>query len=166
MIQLTFRRFCIALLLIFASLSCAQAQQAIPTFGAWLQSFYESRLAPEGKTVPGTDPFRNLLSADLRALYDETRPASSDAASQDAADALTRTLTYGPSAKPGAAITLIDIAERPWWLSFANSARVTLAIDGVKQILIVKGYFDWVACRWFITDIEYGSGRTLRRGLI
>ncbi|WP_374384584.1 hypothetical protein [Dongia sp.] len=166
MTQSISQRFCLALLLFFTIPPSAQAQQAIPTFGAWLQSFYESRTAPQGESVPGTDPFRNLLSAEMRQLYEETRPTSTDAASQDAADALTRALIYGPGARPGAAITLIEVTERPWWYSFGNSARVTLSIDGVKQILIVKGYFDRVACRWFVIDIEYGSGRTLRRELI
>lgn len=66
--------------------------------------------------------------------------------------------TFGWGALPGREIKLVGIEERAWWRSLGPSAVVPLDIAGNLRELIVKGAYDATLCRWFIADIDYGSG--------
>ncbi|MBK8158444.1 MAG: hypothetical protein IPK59_06625 [Rhodospirillaceae bacterium] len=140
----------------------AWAVEPVISNEAWLRQFYERQLqardrqsADPAVAAAAFEAFRQSLAPDLQALFDEVRD---NPLPSDEPDGSILNYVFGWGALPGREIKLISIEERAWWRSLGPSAVVTLDIEGNVRDLVIKGEYDGKLCRWFIADIDYGSG--------
>jgi hypothetical protein len=140
----------------------ARAQEPVMSIEAWLRQFYGRQLqerdrqtADPAVAAAAFEAFRHNLAPDLQALFDEGRD---NPLPSDEPDGPILNYVFGWGAMPGRKIKLVSIEERGWWRSLGPSAVVTLDIAGQVRDLVIKGEYDGKLCRWFIADIDYGSG--------